>query len=131
MNTHSEILTSLPDNLSCVLSFDKETQRWVGHCLDFDLATSGKTDSEAWKNLLHIVKMHVEHCSINYCAGFRHKAPPQQWALFKKLAAQQTPHRSDKIAFNLVPFKREEDEQELWIKGVEWNDVESLTTCTV
>lgn len=106
----------IPDLLSCVLSRDEETGRWLGHCLDFDLVTSGKTEDEAWKNLRGVVKMHIEHCFTHHRAGLTLRADEEEWDLFRASSRTQ-PARRDKIVLNLIPPP--EHEHTFWIQAIE------------
>lgn len=109
----------IPNPLSCVLFEDKETKRWVGHCLDFDLATSGRDEDTAWLNLKAIVRTHVEHCFTNWQEGLmRRKAPEEFFAVLAALKEVQTEYRSDKISFTLVPPKMD-SVPSLWMHGFE------------
>jgi hypothetical protein len=111
----------VPETLSCLLTFDKATERWVGRCLDLDLATSGKTDKAAWENLGKVIKAHVETCwRRNREALKKHRAPQEDWDLFNHLSAKNKPARSDKITFDLVEPEFAEEVVQLWMTGLEF-----------
>src|SRR5580692_3890336 len=93
----------IPNPLSCLLFEDAETKRWVAHCLEFDLVTSGKDEDAAWANLKSVVKTHVEHCFTNWQKGLKQQASADEFALFALLKERQKEYRSEKISFNLVP----------------------------
>jgi hypothetical protein len=107
-----------PDVLRCLLTPDQETGRWNGHCLDLDVATSGKDADQAWHNLRAIVRLHVEHCFTNWQDGLKFRASDEEVATFEAL---KTKHRvrSEKITFNLVPPQKFEEPPPLWIEAVE------------
>jgi hypothetical protein len=117
--TTKRIAPRIPRIFSCLLGPDNETGRWIAHCLDFDLVTSGKTEDDAWKHLLRIVKMHVEHCFTHRPEGLQHEADPTEWTLFKALKQQTEFIRSEKISLTLVPPPEDESLNFFWIKGVE------------
>jgi predicted RNase H-like HicB family nuclease len=109
----------IPDVLRCLLQIDTETGRWNGHCLDLDLATSGKDAEEAWKNLRAVVRLHVEHSFTNWQQGLKFRANDDEIAVFEALKAKQRV-RSEKITFNLVPPKDHgQGVSPLWIEAVE------------
>lgn len=112
----------LPDTLSCLLTFDKATDLWLGTCLNLGLTTSGKTDKLAWENLGKVVRRHVEVCwRRDREALNRHRAPQSEWDLFdflkKKAQERNEPFRSEKITFDLV--EPENELGPLWINGLE------------
>jgi predicted RNase H-like HicB family nuclease len=47
-------------HLKANLFRDQQTGRWVGHCLDLDLVTSGNTQDEAILNLQSVVTLYLE-----------------------------------------------------------------------
>jgi len=108
----------IPGPLSCLLLFDKATEKWIGTCLDLGLTTSGNTDKAAWENLGKVIKVHVELCwRRNRGALVKHRAPKEDWDLFSALSAKKEPFRSDKITFDLV--EPENQLEPLWMKGLE------------
>jgi hypothetical protein len=118
----------LPDVFRCLLGRDSETKLWVAHCLDFDLATSGKTEDEAWKRLLRVVKMHVEHCFTHHPDGLKHKAEQDQWDLFERLKQEKRELiRSEKISLTLIP-QPEDVADFFWIQGVDAASADSIPT---
>jgi len=104
--------------LSCVLWRDADTSRWLGHCLDFDVATSGRTEDEAWANLRDIVRAHIEHCFTHHRDGLRLTASDQEWKTFRFLKGRQPMLRSEKITLRLVPPQKDPARQ-FWIQSVE------------
>jgi hypothetical protein len=112
----------IPEVLRCLLTKDVQTGRWLGHCLDFDIVTSGKDEDSAWNNLKAVVRAHVESCFTHWQDGLKFKASSQEIALFEALKEKQELFRSDKIEFRLTPLKRSELHplHPLWIQGVEW-----------
>ena len=114
----------VPNPLSCLLFVDKETKRWVAHCLDFDLATSGKDEDAAWDNLKSVVRLHVEHCFTHFHDAFNKKASTEEFERFEALKKAQPEFRSEKISFKLVPPKTPAVPA-LWMHGFEgsaWNE---------
>lgn len=115
----------IPKVLSCLLTPDEETGRWNGHCLDFDIVTSGLNEDAAWANLKAVVKNHVEECFVKWPKGLEHTASQDRWKCFQNLTEQekQNPFRQEKIHFNL-PEPSESDYErvndELWIKGLQF-----------
>ena len=112
----------IPNPLSCLLFVDGETKRWVAHCLDFDLATSGRDEDAAWSNLKAVVRLHVEHCFTHWQDAFKKKAPEEDFIRFAALKEEQKEFRSEKISFKLVPPKAVVPP--LWMHGIEgrmWN----------
>jgi predicted RNase H-like HicB family nuclease len=108
----------VPSPLRCLLFVDKETSRWVAHCLDFDLATSGKDEDAAWDNLKSVVRLHVEHCFTHHHEAFNKKASEAEFARFEALKKVQPEFRSEKISFRLVPPKTQFSAP-LWMHGFE------------
>lgn len=92
----------IPPVLSCLLTKDKETGRWIGHCLDFDIVTSGLDDDLAWKNLKEVVTLHVENCFTHWQPGLRRSASQERWQVFNRLCDPAKPFRQEKIHFHLV-----------------------------
>lgn len=108
--------------LSCLLSKDGQTGRWLAHCLDFDLLTSAKTEEIAWENLRKVVRAHIEHCFAFHREGLELQAESSEWSEFrrveKRLMDDGLPIRTEKITLKLAtPTKPWGDD--LWIKGVE------------
>jgi hypothetical protein len=111
----------VPSVLRCLLQLDTESKRWNGHCLDLDLATSGKDPDQAWQNLRAVVRLHVEHCFTHWQDGLRFKAEPEEIAVFEALRKHQ--HiRSEKITFNLVPPQTQEELPPLWIEAAQMDE---------
>src|ERR1700721_2415759 len=92
--------------LSCLLSKDEQTGRWLAHCLDFDLLTSAKTEDTAWENLRKVVRVLIEHCFTFHKGGLKLEAEPHEWADFKRiekrLLADGVPIRTEKITLKLL-----------------------------
>src|SRR4029077_4276169 len=111
----------IPDVLSCLLTRDAETGRWLAHCLDLDLITSGKDEDAAWSNLKGVLRAHVESCFTHWQEGLTFRASREEFDLFEKLKATQQNFRSDKIEFRLTPPKTEVTPlHPHWMQGVEW-----------
>lgn len=110
----------IPKILRCLLTVDQETGRWLGHCLDFDIVTSGKDEDRAWKNLVSVVRLHVEHCFTHWQDGLKFHADENCVALFEALKQKQEMFRSEKVTFNLIPPTKTEHLAPLWMQGVEW-----------
>jgi hypothetical protein len=111
----------IPDVLRCLLTPDVETGRWLGHCLEFDIVTSGKDPDSAWKNLKAVVRLHVEHCFTNWQEGLTEfRASDEEIAVFEALKERQL-FRSDKITFTLIPPQKDELHP-LWMQGVELSE---------
>lgn len=109
----------LPERIRCLLDQDDQTGAWIGHCLDFDLVTSGESPDLAWNNLKSVVKLHIEHCFTHDQNGLDfHRAPDEDFALFEKLTNDHRLFRSDKINLNLVAPKAP-DQISFWIQGAE------------
>lgn len=108
----------IPDVLSCLITHDAATNRWLGHCLDFDLITSGKTPDAAWEHILGVVKVHVENCFTHHRAGLRFRARQQHWDLFEALNKKTDLFRQEKITLRLVQ-PEEEQQPPVWMKGIE------------
>lgn len=109
---------SLPtDPIRCLLNSDRESGVWVAHCLDFDIVTSGRDDTEAWERIKAVVKLHIEHCFTHDQDGLNsHQAPQSLIDSFDNgLGSREV--RSDKIKLNLVAPAKPGDN--FWIKGVE------------
>lgn len=112
--------TVIPKVLSCLLSEDAQTKRWLAHCLDFDLVTSGTDEDQAWKNLKSVVRLHVEQCFTHWQEGLAKRAPQPDWETFKSLDKQQEIVRTEKITFKLVA--KTPEFKPLWMRGVELNE---------
>jgi predicted RNase H-like HicB family nuclease len=115
---------SLPTKpIRCLLNFDPESGAWVAHCLDFDIVTSGRDDSEAWERIKSVVKLHIEHCFTHDQGGLRSHVAPQELIDSFDEGLKHWEVWSDKIKLNLIaPTK---PENSFWIKGVELEQ----TTC--
>jgi predicted RNase H-like HicB family nuclease len=114
----SSTTNSMPDVLSCILSQDAETKLWLGHCLDFDLVTSAKTQDGAWQNLKSVITTHVEHCFTHHKDGLKFRASKDEWNLFGTLKNKQPMLRQEKITLRLVAPPAEQMPA-FWIAGVE------------
>jgi predicted RNase H-like HicB family nuclease len=110
-NLMNTVVTAMPKKFSCLLSPDMETGRWNGHCLDFDIATSGKDEESAWQNLKLIVRYHIEDCFEKWPEGLSRTASQDRWKRFEFLRAKGGMFRQDKIHLNLVT----PTEDDLWI----------------
>ncbi len=117
----------IPDVLSCVLFVDNESNKWVAHCLDFDLATSGRDEDAAWKNLKTVVRVHVENCFTHWPDALKKRASEEEWQQFNALKLEQREFRSEKITFNLVPPKTSEMKP-LWMHGFEAGEFHGTET---
>lgn len=113
----TEKQSTIPRILSCLLSEDGQTKRWLAHCLDFDLVTSGNDEDQAWKNLKSVVRLHVEQCFTHWPDGLGTKASKENWAIFESLHLQQDMMRTEKITFKLVA--KTPEIQPLWMRGAE------------
>jgi predicted RNase H-like HicB family nuclease len=116
MATHN---VEIPEVLRCLLSKDMVTGRWLGHCLDFDIVTSGEDEEKAWKNLKAVVRAHVESCFTQWQDGLKFRATRNEIDLFEKLKERQQNFRSDKLELKLTP-PPEVKPLPLWIQGIEW-----------
>jgi hypothetical protein len=124
---------AIPAKISCLLRQDGETGRWEGHCLDFDLVTSGSTEDVAWENLKKVVKRHVEHCFTNWQPGLtRRRASQCAFDAFNKLVQEDRPFRQDKLSLIL---EEPEHDQEHWLKAIafppEWIAGEKAEGCPI
>jgi hypothetical protein len=108
----------LANPLSCLLSHDQETNRWNGHCLDLDLATSAKDEEAAWEGLKGVVRMHIESCVRAGRTCFEHSASKEEFEAFHRLKEVQKDIRSEKIVLRLVP-RNKADVPPIWMLGVE------------
>ena len=106
MDNNQDQNTMIAQRASMLMTKDEATGRWNGHCLDFDIATSGKDPDRAWKNLRAVVRLHVEHCFTHWQEGLTFKACAAEIDLFDRLMAKQQTFRSEKITFDLAPPKR-------------------------
>ncbi len=108
--------TSLvPPMISCLLRKDKETGRWEGHCLNFDIVTSGSTEEIAWENLKKVVRRHVEQCFTDWRPGLQRRAAECHWEEFETLKLKGIQFRQDKLSLYLVKPK-EDDEH--WLRAL-------------
>jgi len=107
----------LPKVLSCLLTKDAETGRWIGHCLDFDIVTSGLNQDSAWSNMKEVVRLHVEQCFTNWHPGLKIRAKQDRWDIFESLEKSEMPFRQDKIEFDLVA-PAVDDLHALWLKAL-------------
>ncbi|GEM_PF-5890619 len=105
----------MPKVLKCLLSQDQETSRWNGHCLNFDIVTSGRDEEAAWSNLKLVVRHHIEECFEKFPDGLRNTASPDKWTIFNLLAEKNGMKRSDKIHLNLVV----PEDEDLWIEAID------------
>jgi len=116
MNKKNEPI--IPDVLSCLITHDAATNRWLGHCLDFDLITSGKTADAAWEHICGVVKVHVENCFTHHQDGLRFRAGKQHWDLFSALKKKSNLFRQEKITLRLVR-PEEAPTPPVWMQGIE------------
>lgn len=111
------MIHSIPKHIKCLLSVDQETKLWIGHCLDFDLKTSGKSQQSVWVNLKSVVKLHIEHSFANAPERMNaHRAPMADWDCFMNLSPRDG--LRDKIELDLIPA-HVNTEDDIWINGVE------------
>jgi len=69
-------------NLSCLIERDEATGSYIGHCLNYDLMDSGKTQDEAWENIKFVLKNHIEFCYTHFQSGLKRGAKQQDWDRF-------------------------------------------------
>lgn len=110
----------IPSVLSCLLAKDAETGRWLGHCLDFDIVTSGLDQDKAWQNLKEVVRLHVEQCFTNWPLGLSRGASQETWKILNDLVDPSKPFRQEKIHLNLVAPTQEDQ----WMKAFALEGVE-------
>jgi len=122
----------IPDTIKCFLRPDNESGSWVGHCLDFDLVTSGKTEEIAWTHLKAVVKLHIEHCFTHDHSGVgRHRAPQAFFDQFDQAVSQKGDFWSDRINLNLVAAQKQPDQKRFWIRGLELEQASSASLQSV
>jgi len=117
MKSQTGVMGTLPDVLSCLLTFDAESRRWNGHCLDFDIVTSGLNQDAAWSNLKDVVRLHVEQCFTNWRPGLNREATQDHWTMFRVLSSVNRPFRQDRIEFDLVE-PAGDDIHGVWLKAL-------------
>lgn len=110
----------IPEVLRCLLTKDTVTGRWLGHCLDFDIVTSGEDEDKAWTNLKAVVRAHVEACFAQWQDGLKFRASNNEIDLFETLKVRQQNFRSDKLELKLTPPPEVKPLHPFWIQGVEW-----------
>lgn len=105
----------IPKTLKCLLSHDKSTNLWVGHCLDFDIVTSAPSEDKVWEALKQVVVVHIESClADDFTEGLCRIAPPEAWVAFiDELLSSGT--RNELIEFKL---KRKNQTSSVWLRGV-------------
>ena len=110
----------IPRMVKCLLSHDRSTGLWIGHCLDFDIITSAPTEEKVWEALKHVVVVHIESClADDFPEGLAKIAPPEAWIAFiDEFMSSVT--RNELIEFKL---KRKNQTQSVWLRGV---GIESL-----
>jgi hypothetical protein len=115
------IESKIPNLIKCLLSQDQETGLWISHCLDFDIITSGSTESESWDAMKKVLRAHIESCiKDGFEAGLSRQAPVEYWREFADLVFSCNV-RSEPIDLHL----KNRQAGNFWMKGVE---VESLST---
>jgi predicted RNase H-like HicB family nuclease len=114
MGDETQVRTGM---LSCLMGKDAETGLFLGHCLNFDLVTSGKTEDEAWQNLKTIIKAHFEYCYANYPDGLRMSATVDEWKNFAHRLETGGQSVVEKLEIELRP-PLPEVEVPIWIQGV-------------
>ncbi len=90
----------IPAKLSCLLTLNPETDRWIAQCLDFNIVTSGDDDNSAWESLQKVLKLHIDECLTLSPENLQIKAAPEHWNTFKQLEAAGTPAWSAKLHIN-------------------------------
>jgi hypothetical protein len=104
--------------LSCLVERDEQTGMFIGHCLDYDLMETGKSDEEAWSNLKTVVKHHIEHCYSFYQNGLKKQAAREDWDRFYQYLQENGGQcQIEKIEIELRPPLPEQDIS-IWIQGV-------------
>jgi hypothetical protein len=105
--------------LSCLTWWDKETNVYISHCLNYDLMETGGTREESRKNLKMVMKHHIEHCYSRYPQGLKRSAPPEQWQEFF-LSLQKNPQGvvMDQLDIDPLP-PLPEHSIPIWIQGVD------------
>jgi hypothetical protein len=115
----AKAIPKIPEVISCLISQDGSSKRWIGHCLDFNLVTSGKDPDKAWAHLCGVIKVHVEHCFTHHHDGLKFRAADEHWQLFENLKKKQKMMRTEKITLRLVERKDGSGEPPFWVQGVE------------
>src|SRR5580698_6724531 len=107
----------LPDTIKCLLHLDTDSGAWIGHCLDFDIVTSGRTEEMAWTHLKSVVKLHIEHCFTHDHDGLgRHRASAFLFNEFDAAVSSNEDFWSDRIRLNLVAPKQQPAQDSFWIR---------------
>ncbi|GEM_PF-6472726 len=73
----------IPRNFHILILDNPRQKRVIAHCLDMDIATEGKNETEAMKNLTDLIKVQLEYCLENNTleSAFR-PAPQKYWDKF-------------------------------------------------
>jgi len=75
-----------PLTLPCLIEWDEGTKLFVGHCLTFDLvSTSPRASREAFDNLKHLIKLHIEYSYTHHQAGLSVTADESEWNRWRDL----------------------------------------------
>jgi hypothetical protein len=69
---------SLPTTITALAA--KVNDKYIAHCLDFDLIETANTEEEAWSRLTFTIKTYVEFgLGKGWGHSIRHRAPDRFW----------------------------------------------------
>jgi predicted RNase H-like HicB family nuclease len=75
--------TAIKSGMELHIVFYCEDEDWYGHCLEFDLAESGDSVDDAKRNILDVIRAHVEYAVKNDNMEYLFKsAPMEYWKRF-------------------------------------------------
>lgn len=127
VNMDQEETSVVPSVISCLLRKDKQTERWEGHCLDFDIVTSGSSEDIAWNNLKKVVRRHVEQCFNDWQPGLQRRAAQCHWNEFEDLHKKKVKFRQDKLSLCLV---KPREDGEHWLRALAFPEVMNGSAAT-
>jgi hypothetical protein len=119
-------------SLSCLISRDQVTGKFIGHCLDHDIMECGATADEAWGNLKGIIKREIEQ---NRTGGVNRQARKECWDSFFE-AVKRNPERLKVETIEIdPPAPLPKNEVEIWLQKFTleelWNGPHCVSTALV
>lgn len=70
-------------SLHILITITEEDNEWVAHCLEFDIVATAEDIASVKKDILSLIKAHIEYAIKNNNMAYLFKpAPPEVWKAF-------------------------------------------------
>lgn len=116
--------------LSCLVTRDKVTRSYIGHCLDYDLMECGADAETAWKNLKNVIKRQLEHSNQTKAAVINRQARKECWdAFFEAMMRNPGNLKVETIDIDL-PAPLPENEIGIWLQKFTLEEFWNGSSCS-